>query len=112
MTKASHMWHVRFSANDIRRGTFEQLQALAARGKIRPSMPVRAPGQPSWVRADAVPNLFPELAEIIEIAESELDPFQSTSSAGTLGVKHQPSPRKLDRPRWIWLSAAGAAAIG
>jgi hypothetical protein len=102
------MWYVRFSAEDIRRGTFEQLQAMAAKGKLRPSMPVRAPGETQWVRADSVLDLFPVVAEEVPFTAEPVEDISTSSASSPLAASvPKPSP-----PSSAGLSVKAMVAIG
>lgn len=94
------MWHVRFAANDVRKGTFEQLQALAAKGKISATTEVRAPDSQHWVTAGSVSGLLP--------AETGLEPL-ADDLLGNLSAFETPrNPLGAPSP----LSAPSPASTG
>jgi S1-C subfamily serine protease len=116
------MWHVKFSENEIKRGTFEQLQGLAAKGRILPTTPVKAPDSQKWVRAESVPGLFPQaeegLASLDPLGDLTSDPLSVGSLPGNplnpLAVPQKPvaasSGSGID-PKMLMIGGAGIGGV-
>jgi hypothetical protein len=102
------MWMVRFSEKDVRRGTFEQLQQLAAKGRIQASTPVRAPDSTEWVPAESVLDLFPEaeFAEGAMLADVVSDPLARSAPA-----PQQPAASKGVDPKVLMIAGMAGGGV-
>lgn len=85
--------------------TWKQLLTLAERGDVKPDDLLLQEGSKQWVRAEAVPNLFPAAP-----AKAASPKASASSSAAAVATAPAKSPTRSRRGiPWIFVSAGGAA---
>jgi len=100
-------WHIRVGEKQIGPAQSNDLIRLAKRGLLAPDMQVRCSTDNRWMRADAVPGLFPGSCQ--SSRNSIVPPLPTIDAPQPIAAS--PSPKKVSPTKWRWAKIGGVSGL-
>lgn len=110
----SDAWYIKRAPKNQGPFTLEQLQALAASGKLAPTDGIACKGMKKWVKARSVAGIFPSQAEEVVaeavVEEKAIDAVAVESPAAEIAAPPV-VPAKSSAAPWILAGVAGGVLL-